>query len=87
MFDDYNNIMNENMLLNIEQFEAIHGDNENENRNRKYIVYPRIDPFVRYNDNDFMDRYRLTKEQVNDLFDLLDGRTTLDPQVKYTRIN
>lgn len=84
MFDNQNNIMNENMFHNFELFEAM--PNNNENRNRKYTVYPRIDPFIRYNDNDFRERYRLTKEQVNDLFDLLDGRTTLDPQVKCSKL-
>lgn len=81
--DEINNmfqLFNENVFQNFELLDRM--NNNYENINRKYTIYPRINPFIRFGDDDFRKRFRMSKEQVNVLFDLLDGRTTLDPQVK-----
>lgn len=48
---------------------------------RKYKVLPRINPFQRFDDDEFKRRYRLSKEQVNHLFELIDDGNTLEPMV------
>lgn len=80
LFNEQNNIINENVFQNFDLLERM--NNNYENRNRKYTIFPRINAFIRFVDEDFRRRFRMSKEQVNVLFDLLDGRTTLDPQVK-----
>lgn len=49
---------------------------------RKYIVRERIDPFVLYDDDEFTQRYRMSKTMVHTLYDLIDGRHTLEPMVR-----
>lgn len=78
LFNEQNNMVNQFMLQNFDFLENIN----DENTTRKYTVFPRVDPFIRYNDNDFRNRFRMSKECVHQLFNLLDGRITLDPQVK-----
>lgn len=47
---------------------------------RKYTVFQRVDPFEQYDEKQFAARYRLTKAQVIDLYNSLDGIRTLEPQ-------
>lgn len=47
---------------------------------RKYTVFQRLDPFEQYDEKQFVGRYRLTKAQVIDLYDSLDGIRTLEPR-------
>lgn len=48
---------------------------------RKYKVQNRIDPFEIYDDLEFKQRYRLSKQLVWRLYELIDGQNTLEPQV------
>lgn len=48
---------------------------------RKYTIQEKIDPFTKYDDNEFKRRYRLSKTQVWKLYDLIDGANTLEPVV------
>lgn len=64
-----NRVLLDNLILNAEI-------------RRKYTVRNRIDPFQEYDDDEFKRRYRLSKEQVNNLYELIDGRNTLEPMVK-----
>lgn len=52
-----------------------------ENPPRKYKVQSRIDPFEIYDDLEFQQRYRLSKQLVWTLYELIDGQNTLEPQV------
>lgn len=52
-----------------------------ENPARKYNVQNRIDPFEIYDDAEFTRRYRMSKEQVQSLYEMIDGQNTLEPQV------
>lgn len=45
---------------------------------RKYTVQTRIDPFQIYDEVEFKRRYRLTKAQVNTVYNLIDGDRTLE---------
>lgn len=68
--DNYfqNQVLLDNLILNAEI-------------KRKYTVRKRIDPFQVYDENEFQRRYRLSKAQVNNLYELIDGRNTLEPMV------
>lgn len=69
------NVTNQMMLENFEFLErSIYGT-------RKHTVFPRVNPFDRYDDNEFCRRYRLSKEQVNQLYDMIDGENSLEPLV------
>lgn len=74
--DDYNNILNEQMIQNFDFLE------EFRNVKRKYTVLLRINPFHRFDDDEFKRRYRFSKEQVNRLYELIDGENTLEPMVR-----
>lgn len=45
-------------------------------------MYQRVVPFEEYDERQFAARYRLTKAQVIDLYNSLDGIRTLEPQRK-----
>lgn len=84
--DDYEmNIMNylnqvtfENYIQNHRLLEML---NLIGNEKRKYKVQTRIYPFEIYDDNKFGERYRMSKNQVMELFHLIDGVNTLEPMV------
>lgn len=66
-----NNQNNEAALQNFELLqEILYGK-------RKYTVFPRINSFERYDDDEFTSRYRLNKNQVNSLYDMLDGENDI----------
>lgn len=71
-FDNVNNLNNINMIHFVEEVE---------NPKRKYKVQKRIDPFEIYDEDEFKARYRLSKELVWKLYNLIDGPITLEPQV------
>lgn len=48
---------------------------------RKYTVRKRIDPFTFYDNDEFKKRYRLTKDMVELLYNMIDGENTLEPLV------
>lgn len=52
-----------------------------ENTKRKYTVHERVDPFLKYDYSEFERRFRMSKQLVIHLYDLLDGRRTLEPLV------
>lgn len=81
LVDLLNGINNQNNATNqilLENFEYLH---RNLYGNRKHTVFPRINPFDRYDNIDFRRRYRLSKELANQLYELLDGENTLEPLV------
>lgn len=47
---------------------------------RKYTVHDKLNPFKEYDERQFASRYRLTKDQVQNLYESLDGQRTLEPQ-------
>lgn len=61
-----NQVLLDNLILNAEI-------------KKKYTIRNRIDPFEEYDDDEF--RRRLSKEQVNNLYELIDGQNTLEPMV------
>lgn len=63
-----NQVLLDNLILNAEI-------------KKKYTIRNRIDPFEEYDDDEFRRRYRLSKEQVNNLYELIDGQNTLEPMV------
>lgn len=77
LFNLLNDQNNANTIENIRLLQEL----ENVQMNRRYKVFPRIDPFSRFNDDEFRRRYRMNKQLVNQLFDMLDGNDTLDPLV------
>lgn len=79
--NNQNNETNENVLRNFYFLQ------ENVYGKRKYTVFPRIDPFERFDEEEFRDRFRLNKDQVNALYNTIDGDNTLEPMaqlVSYT---
>lgn len=66
---------NQNLIqnqLNFDMIEAIVPK-------RKYTVHEKLDPFKTYDEKQFTSRYRLTKNQVINLYESLDGQRTLEP--------
>lgn len=78
---DYFNRLNDQnnaiMIQNIQYLRQL----RNIEMTRKYKVFPRIDPFSRYDDIEFLRRYRMSKRLFDQLFDMLDGVNTLNPLV------
>lgn len=73
-----NNINNENNLLNLQFMEVLRRGNDFRRRNR---IRRRIDPMMEYNSRDFKRRFRLYKDEVEYLYNLIDGANTLEPMV------
>lgn len=71
--------LNETNAFNIQRTAEV--VNLVENQPRKYTVRKRLDPFVEYDDLEFQRRYRMSKANVWKIYDLIDGRNTLEPQV------
>lgn len=71
---NYNNECN---LFNQNYLYFRHGEPER----RKYNVRERLDPFIYYDAREFKLRFRFTKEEVEEIFELINGKETLDPLV------
>lgn len=78
LFNRFNDLNNANIIRHMQSLREL----GNLRRNRKYKIFPRIDPFSRYDDNEFRSRYRMTKQVFNQLFEMLDGQNTLNPLVR-----
>lgn len=74
--DNQNNLNN---LLNIQHIEQI--QNGNIRLRRSYRIRNRIDPFTEYNEKEFKCRFRFTKHEVHQIYNLIDGDNTLEPKV------
>lgn len=73
-----NNINNENNLLNIQFMAVLRRGNNFRRRNR---VQRRINPMVECNRREFKRRFRFHKNEVEHLYNLIDGRNTLEAMV------
>lgn len=80
LYEIIDNINNQNNLLILQYFRATV-----ERRKRKYVVRKRLDPFLDFDDQEFERRFRFSKNQVENLFNLINGRETLDPLVEMQR--
>lgn len=82
-FDFINLLNNTNNNENLIYLQNLNNLNLNENQRnrRKYKVRNRIDPMVQYDEEEFERRFRFKKSEVNILYNLLDGRNTLEPLV------
>lgn len=76
-FNRLNDQNNANMIQNIQFLQEL----RNLRMSRKYKVFPRIDPFLRFDDEEFKRRYRMSQQLFNQLFEMLDGEVTLNPLV------
>lgn len=79
-----NEIDNENNLINIQIMEGMIYNNVP--IRRKYHVRKRLNPMEDYDDDEFKRRYRFTKNQVQELYNLVDGQNTLEPTVSINSI-
>lgn len=73
-----NEANNINNTQNMEMFNAV---NIFIQRKRKYTVRQRIDPFTYYDEDEFKRRYRMSKNLVEMLYNLIDGQITLEPML------
>lgn len=78
VMDDFNSITIENDFRNIALLDQV---DQVSNLKRKYTTQQRIDPFEIYDEDEFESRYRMTKAQVWNLFDMIDGPALLSPQL------
>lgn len=73
-----NNINNESNSLNIQVLAILrHGDAFR----RRNQVRRRINPMVEYSRREFKRRFRFYKDEVEQLYNLIDGQNTLEPSV------
>lgn len=81
-FDFYrllNEIDNENNLVNLQLIEAM--DRNFFRIPRKYHIRKRLNPMSDYDNEEFKQRFRLSKVEAYQLYDLIDGSNTLEPAV------
>lgn len=83
-----NQINNENNLNNLFNIRII-GEvlNENIHLRRVYHIKERLNPFDKYDEHEFRRRFRFTKNEVQQLYNLIDGDNSLEPQVISSRFN
>lgn len=74
-----NNINNYNNLLNLQILEILERGNSFPKKNR---VRRRNDPMIEFNNRDFKNRFRFYKNEVNNIYELIDGSNTLKPIVR-----
>lgn len=75
-FDLINQLENENNLLHFELLDFF-----NSNIKKRQNVKKRINPFVDYFDHDFKQRFRFSKDEVNQLYNSINGPQYLEPMV------
>lgn len=78
VFQVLNDIAVYNYIQNVQLLQILENIQQEK---RKYKVHKRIDPFQIYDDDEFRRRYRLSKAIARKLYDLLDGKNTLEPMV------
>lgn len=71
--NDNNNMNNLNFL----------NDRANVRFIRKYHVRNRRNPFVEFDEAEFIRRFRISKAEVTHVYNLIDGPENLEPLVKY----
>lgn len=54
---------------------------------RKYHVRERRNPFDEYDEVEFLRRFRFSKAEVTQVYDLIDGRRNLEPLVNNFQFN
>lgn len=74
--DGMNNEIN---FINQEYLQLLNYD-MNVNR-RKYHVRQRINPIEEFDNEEFIRRFRFSKDEVKFIYDLLNGNETLEPMV------
>lgn len=73
-----------NIEINFQNQEYLQFLNDNINNNRrKYHVRQRIDPnpIEEFDNEEFTRRFRFSKDEVKLIYDLLNGKETLEPMV------
>lgn len=76
-----NQLANENNAsnsMNIQYLNRVHKRNLHKKRRAK----KRINPMIEYGPLEFKKRFRFSKTQVKYIYDLVDGRSTLEPMVR-----
>lgn len=85
MMQQINNENILNNLLNIQQIEQVIDDRIH--LRRVYRIRKRLNPFEEYDEGDFRRRFRFTKNEVHELYGLINGDNTLEPQVIFFNLN
>lgn len=79
------NLVNtQNNFMNVQLSRIINGRKK---FRRKYRVRRRIDPMREFDEKEFNYRFRFSKREVRQIYNLIDGPTTLDPMVRTSCIN
>lgn len=85
LLNQINNENNSNNSFNIRLIEEVL--NENIHLRREYHIKERLNPFEKYDENEFRRRFRFTKNEVQQLYNSIDGDNTLEPQVIFFRFD
>lgn len=72
-----NQLQNANNLINIQSISIL----KNIEGRKKRIKRKRINPMVDYGRREFKRKFRFSKTEVKHIYDLLDGKNTLEPIV------
>lgn len=75
LYNFLNDMNNFNALYYLQNFE------EHFWVRRKYHVRNRIDPMIEFDDEEFSRRFRFGKNDVVEIYNLIDGPNTLEPLV------
>lgn len=79
------NLVNiQNNFMNMQLSRIINGRKK---FRRKYRVRKRIDPIREFDESEFKYRFRFSKREVREIYNLIDGPTTLDPMVRTNCVN
>lgn len=79
-FYEYLDFMNIEINFQNQEYLQFLNDNIN-NIRRKYHVRQRINPIEEFDNEEFIRRFRFSKDEVKLIYDLLNGNETLEPMV------
>lgn len=79
--NNMNNLVNLQNLHNLQMIDML--ANEHIRQWRKYRIRKRLNPMEDYDDSEFKKRFRFSKVEVEQMYNLIDGQNTLEPLVSF----